>query len=172
MRPIPASEIIGKRFGRLVPTVELERVGGLRQFRCDCECGGSIDVRLNALRKGATSSCGCYRREVAAATTAARAVHGECHKTPEHRSWQAMIARCTQPSHVAYERYAGRGITICDRWRGQGGYENFLADMGRRPSLDYTLDRVDNDGNYTPENCRWADRSTQIRNQRPRLKPA
>jgi hypothetical protein len=93
-------------------------------------------------------------------------VHGESHKTPEHSSWQAMIARCQNSKHVAYHRYGGRGIAVCPQWLGSEGYRQFLADMGRRPSLSHTLDRRDPNGNYEPANCRWATKVEQQSNQR------
>ena len=83
-------------------------------------------------------------------------------KTPTYLSWDNMIQRCTNPNRPEYPYYGGRGITVCDRWR---SYENFLADMGERPD-GLTLDRINNDGNYEPGNCRWADRETQVRNRR------
>lgn len=83
------------------------------------------------------------------------------YKMPEYLVWQNMRRRCHYPGYASFHRYGGRGISICDRWE---SYDNFLADMGERPSNLYSLDRIDNDGNYTPENCRWATRTQQQRN--------
>lgn len=84
-------------------------------------------------------------------------------RSREYVSWCAMKGRCNNPSDPSYDRYGGKGITVCDRWN--GSYENFLADMGRRPSLRHSLDRIDNAGNYEPKNCRWATQSQQNFNQ-------
>lgn len=98
-----------------------------------------------------------------------RRTHGHAAggRSPEYSSWLAMIARCTRPSHERYDRYGGRGIGICDQWL--GSFEAFLADMGQKPSKAHELDRVNNDGNYEPGNCRWAVRKQQARNRRTSL---
>jgi hypothetical protein len=95
-----------------------------------------------------------------------RFMHGLSH-TPEHNSWGHMIDRCLNPRNAAYKRYGGRGITVCWRWIGRRGFENFLSDMGPMPGVKYSLDRLDNDGNYEPTNCRWATHKMQQNNKGP-----
>lgn len=125
-------------------------------------------VSEEARRKIADTQTG---RKQSAETIAKRAAklrtHGR-YGTPEYRAWDAMKQRCTNPKANGYDGYGGRGITVCDRWR--YSFENFYADMGDRPSRDHSLDRIDNEGNYEPGNCRWATHSEQMKN-RTRFNP-
>lgn len=158
--------MIGERFGRLVVIAEGPRYVApgtgkpRRQWKCRCDCGGEALTLAKRLRSGHTKSCGCILRE-----RLHKHGHNTKGKSPTYRSWDSMIGRCHRPGQQPYPRYGGRGIAVCARWRGQGGFENFLADMGPRPD-GTTIDRRDGTGDYTPDNCRWASPKQQQRNMR------
>lgn len=158
------SDLTNKRFGRLF-VVGLDRITGAEKrvyWTCWCDCCAEKAIRSDGLMSGAVQSCGCLRKErAAAATKLACLKHGMCN-TGTYRSWSQMKVRCQAPANHKFKDYGGRGIKVCDRWQ---SFENFLADMGVRPD-GTSIDRIDVNGNYEPGNCRWADAKTQRANRR------
>lgn len=155
-------EIAGLKFGRLTAVrYSGSDSHGSATWLFRCACGAEVVAAAKAVKFGTKKSCGCLFKEIAAARCAERARHGMT-DTPTWRSWSRMLDRCTNKNHIKYERYGGRGVVVCDRW---AVFENFLADMGLRPE-GKTLDRWPNpDGNYEPQNCRWATPMQQRHNR-------
>jgi len=158
-------DLSGRRFGRLVVIGFSHRTKNRRaMWKCRCDCGQENVVDGGNLLSGGTSSCGCLKSEAVRRTFT---THGHrARNTPEYESWSAVRARVAARSGRRFEDYAARGIACCDRW---GSFESFLADMGPRPP-GTSLDRIDNDGNYEPGNCRWATASQQVANRRRKPK--
>jgi hypothetical protein len=167
-----ALDLTGQRFGRLIA---LRRAGFIVHGKnrriawlCECDCGKRITVSSMVLRTKNTKSCGCLSREASARNIALYdgTKHGHARRdavTKTYRSWNGMIERCRNPNNRRFKYYGGRGIKVCKRWL--NSFENFYADMGDRPE-GHTLDRKNNDGNYTPKNCRWATIAEQAAGQR------
>lgn len=155
-------DMAGKRFGRL--TV-IERngsdTGGIR-WKCRCDCGNVVTVRGTHLRSGATLSCGCYQKT---AVKMSNTTHGQW-LSRLHRIWSAMKQRCYNPKNTGYANYGGRGIRVCDEWLNSfSAFYNWALSHGYDDTL--TIDRINNDGNYEPNNCRWLTRAQQNKNKRP-----
>lgn len=152
-------DITGKKFGRWTALSKApSSPRGLAKWECVCECGTRRVVDSNRLVNGKSKSCGCAR---SAATAKAKTVHGGSY-TRTYGIWSGMKTRCLNPNEKCYPNYGGRGITVCERWQ---SFETFLADMGEAPP-GATLDRINNDGNYDPSNCRWATLEVQLNNKR------
>ncbi len=149
----------GDKFGHwIVRSVYLKMRGSKNRQRsiCECSCGNIRHVWIDSLTSGKSKSCGCQRRN--------RLTHGATVNgpTPEYISWQRMKQRCDYKATIRFERWGGRGITICEHWK--NSFPNFLADMGEKPGSEYSLERRDNDGPYEPSNCYWATPKEQSRN--------
>lgn len=149
-------DLTGKHFGML--TVIERRgsrpngVGTTPMWLAKCDCGGEVLTSGPRLRGKQTRSCGCLLRP-----------HGK-YGTPEYNAWASMIQRCTNPNSKNWKNYGARGIKVCSRWMNSAAA--FLKDMGPKPGPDYSLDRIDTNGNYEPGNCRWATLKEQSRNRR------
>ena len=150
-----AINLESRRFGKLSVVEKTENMGTRTAWICICDCGNKKKVRTNDLLRGKTKSCGCEERKT----------HGNRrvgNTSPEYNSWVAMKSRCFDSNSVHYNRYGGRGITVCERWM---SFENFLSDMGEKPTNNHSIERINNDGNYEPSNCKWASKIEQSRNR-------
>lgn len=151
-----AENLAGRQFGRLTAIAidPAKRNSGKVYWACRCFCGGRTSASANNLKTGKVRSCGCVRP--------GNRTHGKSWM-PEHKVWKSMRRRCASVRDKHWKDYGGRGIKVCARW---GSFENFLEDMGRRPTPKHSLDRVDNNGDYEPTNCRWSTIDEQAANKR------
>ena len=161
-RKIIFKDIAGNKYNRWTAI----SYAGDSSWNCICDCGVNRTVNTGHLTSGASKSCGCLQKEI---NIKLRTKHGQSkstYRSSEHTTWQNMKKRCLDQNNAHYHNYGGRGITVCDRW--VNSFENFYADMGKKPTNKHTLERINNDGNYEPSNCKWATRQEQLLNKRVR----
>lgn len=150
---------VGSKFGAL--EVIAKHPTKLR-WTMRCVCGNTVEAPQCSILLGRYVSCGCARQERAKSIKGRHYQHG----TPEYNAWKAMQQRCCNSNLPGYKNYGGRGISVCTRW--SKSFEHFLEDMGKRPSKKHSVDRINNDANYEPSNCRWATGLEQANNRRKR----
>lgn len=152
---IRAEDLSGKTFGKLTALSYVKRAANGAHWYCSCACGNFRVARAKDLKTLHVRSCGCLHSETVTK-------HSDSNSS-EYRTWDSLKRRCYNPTTKYFDRYGGRGIQVCARWRDD--YQAFLSDMGRRPSPRHSLDRIDNDGDYELSNCRWTLQVVQIRNR-------
>lgn len=152
-------DLSGLVFGRLTVISLSHKKNGKPYWSCKCLCGKDVTARGDSLKIGRIKSCGCYIREIKKTSTRK---HG-LYKTPEYKAWSGIKDRCFNPKNEEYHNYGGRGITVCKEWI--ESFSCFYQHVGKKPTPDHSIDRINNDGNYEPGNCKWSTYPEQQRNR-------
>jgi len=158
-------DLTNQKFGKLTVIKFLgDDEYGNKQWLCKCDCGVEKSILSGSFKRGLTKSCGCLHKEIMKEVKTTHGYANKNNKSVEYLTWASMLDRCRNKNNKSYKNYGGRGIEVCDRWT--NSFENFLEDMGKRPSNKHSIDRINVNDNYEPNNCRWATTYEQSINRR------